>query len=837
MRQTRITHFLGVALVLYLVAHAASFRQGLDPADTALAGLAVLLSLLYPFMLQRAGAAAPHRIGLLALAAAGVLVGGLRPVSESLALQSARVVALSAFAGLLSDLALVAPDRLRPLRRLSTWAPYGLAAASALAGLAALMPAVRLFGLLLLARPWVAAIPLGHAALSIVFALGVRLLRRQLGSDLASLTANTWAVLGLLPAAALTAALAAAWLAEGTAPEGLPRSAAVGAIAMFTVLGHVLMADGTRRLRAGAASRDAAAAALAMAAVGGGAALLELRVPEQPLLIVLSVAVAAAATAALFWLLRPVSHRWLAPYGGRLLAGIDQAIDRLAGCQSFAELGRAVLPALRTASGEVTAEPLLYALHPTLQVRIDAAGEPHLAERELSPALRDLLQVAPGEILIRRSLQRQIVRQPPLRPVVDALREMDALCAVPLCRNAELEGALLVPRGRRRSALTLEEVAALGRFSLFLTAFVSVLCSEERAQRRAGEAERQLKRASEREAELERQAERMRAQSAALKAAGAAERMRAAPVAYSEAMRELLGQIEQLAEADEPVLLVAAAGLEVEQLAFRLHRRSGRAEQGLLVGDCAAVSAERSGAALFGDEQVYSEYPGWLPLAEQGTLLLLDLPALPVEVQRSLGWSLASGQACRLNAEQPYAVAARVVATSRVPLEQLVQTGRFDAGLAGRFERSTLLVPPLQQRAEDLQSLLLGEIARACRVLGREPLGVEPEAARALEQHIWPDNLAGLRAAIEAAVAVTAGPRVRTADLPLTVVAAAPRQSEQVAGDTFEALERRILRHAIEHAGGNKSEAARMLGLKRTTFLDKLKRHGIESQPPPRGRI
>jgi transcriptional regulator of acetoin/glycerol metabolism len=87
-------------------------------------------------------------------------------------------------------------------------------------------------------------------------------------------------------------------------------------------------------------------------------------------------------------------------------------------------------------------------------------------------------------------------------------------------------------------------------------------------------------------------------------------------------------------------------------------------------------------------------------------------------------------------------------------------------------------------------------------------------------------------------VAVCPGSRVRLADLPVLSLDGERRagEAEQLSGGTFEALERRILKRAIEHAGGNKSEAARLLGLKRTTFLDKLKRHGIETGGQARGR-
>jgi len=118
---------------------------------------------------------------------------------------------------------------------------------------------------------------------------------------------------------------------------------------------------------------------------------------------------------------------------------------------------------------------------------------------------------------------------------------------------------------------------------------------------------------------------------------------------------------------------------------------------------------------------------------------------------------------------------------------------------------------------------------RACRVLGREIVGIDAPALDALRAREWHGNLRELDSVIEQAVARAQGTKVVVADLPPAPGVAAYEDADPLMG-TYEQLERRILARALERAAGNKSEAARMLGLKRSTFLDKLRRFGLEDK-------
>ncbi|NOY93355.1 MAG: hypothetical protein GXP55_19390, partial [Deltaproteobacteria bacterium] len=157
--------------------------------------------------------------------------------------------------------------------------------------------------------------------------------------------------------------------------------------------------------------------------------------------------------------------------------------------------------------------------------------------------------------------------------------------------------------------------------------------------------------------------------------------------------------------------------------------------------------------------------------------------------------------------------------------DDLVREGRFDPELAARLSALCLEVPPLRARRDDIPSLALLAIDRACRLLGRPAVGIDDAALERLLRYDWSGNLREFSHVIDRAVGQAAGPKIECADLP--PLPQARPEADPLSG-SFADVERRLLSAALTHAGGNKSEAARNLGLKRTTFLDKLRRLGLD---------
>ena len=174
----------------------------------------------------------------------------------------------------------------------------------------------------------------------------------------------------------------------------------------------------------------------------------------------------------------------------------------------------------------------------------------------------------------------------------------------------------------------------------------------------------------------------------------------------------------------------------------------------------------------------------------------------------------------------------RLIATSRLPLDRLRHESALVPELDACFVGAELVIPRLRERREDLPSLALLAIDRACRVHARDPIGIDQSAMSALVDHDWPGDVAELDLVIERAVAKALGKTITVADLP-PLAWPGGDELESLEGSYVE-VERRLLQRALRRSGGNKSEAARRLGLKRTTFLDKLRRYGLE-QPASEG--
>ncbi|MGE3629527.1 MAG: sigma 54-interacting transcriptional regulator [Sandaracinaceae bacterium] len=820
MTQGRILPLLGLLLVLYLVLEVASAPTSLDPTAMLVIGVAVLLAAVPAWVLRRTERErGGRRVALLGVALGAALTRFATPDLGSVALDVAGLVGLPAAGGLALHLALDTPDapnaiasRRRMLLTLLALLVIGGVAGAALS----IAPPLELAGeLWIVPARWALAAP-GAAGLCLLLAFALRLARPRLGSSPEALAAGAGAQIGIVLG---LIGLAGAWIlaSETALGAGPPRWVAIGA-AMALAFGHTASLGSARKVHA---SRDTRRALAGVLTLGGLAAVVASwgdALEGDPAAMAIGACLAVLVAGLGYVALRRVVDRVFAPFGGRLLDGASRALDAAVGATSFEDLGEAVLPPLRLAAGSMEAEPLLCAFDPPREVRIDAAAVAHVEAREPSDALRTQILERPGEIIVAAPLFEQVVRRAELRPLVDALERLDALAVVPLSVDQEPVGALVIGRGARSSALTLEELSRLERLGRHLSGQVSMLSAHERARARTREAVLMRDELVERLETQEEELLRLRADAQTLKAGGAAERYAEPAIAYSPAMRALTRRIAEVGPVQAPVILVGEEGSGVERVGHMLHAASGRRGGPFVVADCAAVRPERSLAALFGESSGPS--PGWLRLAEGGTCLLVDAPALSLEAQAMLAEALATRRATYAEGAGGYPFDARVIATSRVELGPLAEAGAFDPELNRRLAPLSLRVPPLRDRREDLASLVLLALDRACRTAARPVLGIDPAAQRALEAHHWPGNLFELRAVIDEAVTRARGAQVRLDDLPPLAPIVAP---DPWTG-TYAEIEARVLEHAMARASGNKSEAARLLGLARTTFLDKLKR-------------
>lgn len=521
----------------------------------------------------------------------------------------------------------------------------------------------------------------------------------------------------------------------------------------------------------------------------------------------------------------------------RLTSAARAAIEALAGQESVEDVTRATLDPLRDPRDvRVTGE--LWLVTEGRRATLDVAGTVRWSELaiESERALLSWLRARSEEVAYADAMRELAAERADAPAVLSALHAREAYCAVGGYVGGVLSSVLFVPRAGRREPPSWEEREALRALGRRLASALEATAALESARRRAAEAERVA-----RDAEQARNEAVARCEVAEGRVARAPNIVRLSGtldtvwVGYSAPMRALDQRLRGVARSRNVLAIVCAPGGPREAVLWRLHGYAPWAG-----APCAAIDASRvhprdAVAALFGTEAQgeadarIEAQAGVLELAGQGTLAVFDAQALGAEALSALAVALREGRAARVGAADSYALGARVVLFLR---ENPVASG-LPAELCEALGDDWLTVPSLAARSEDIEGRVLLAIDRACRALGREPVGIGRDAMESLRVWPFPGDDRELDEAIERAVGVASG-RITVEDLPAPIgrsrgATATPSQrpSAPVDAETFDALERRILEAALERASGNKSEAARALGLARTTFLDKLRKYGL----------
>jgi two-component system response regulator HydG len=694
------------------------------------------------------------------------------------------------------------------------------AAVGGLAGVLSALPPFWLGGRALIAPSGWSLWPLWSACLCACAALTVRLFRRRLGSTAQALAANLWATLGIVVGGA---ALAGFLLARRAGVAGSGVQALLASAAATQLLGHVWTLSLARVRVASAWARELFVGSLSLGVValllGGLARALP---AEAPHALWVAVPFALAFLVVRRWL-RPLVERAIAPHGGALLSAIEQARRGALGASDYAEFSGRVLKPLRRAGSLPETAPRLISFDPPRMAQLDAAGFARVSEHTLASALTTRLSDKLGEPIVRAELEVLLPRRPELAALVRALDELDTLCVVPLVADGSLEGALLIARGARRDVVTLEELLLLERLAADLTPIAGGFMALERVRLRADVLTEQRTQLLLRVEEQANDLRELRTQMSAVKAGLGLPLPERDPVQYSASMRAQSELLLRAAPHDVPMLLCAETGLALAPVAQSIHRASGRGAEPFVILDASELSTEAVLSRLFGVGTAADAKPGVLELIGAGTLLLIDVCALSHEVQHALAQVFSERRVRPLRSFASYPFAGRIIVTARRPLAELVESKALTTELARWLDATSYRVPPLRERPEDLESLLLLALDRAARVLGKPAKGVEAEALKALIEYDWPGNETELVSIVERAVARAEGERIAYRDLP-----ALPAFATFTSSGSFAEQEREILRRALAHAGGNRTEAARALGLKRGILLEMLRALGVE---------
>ena len=303
-------------------------------------------------------------------------------------------------------------------------------------------------------------------------------------------------------------------------------------------------------------------------------------------------------------------------------------------------------------------------------------------------------------------------------------------------------------------------------------------------------------------------------------------------------MRRIAELLPRVVASDSTVLITGESGTGKEVLARAIHAHGPRRAGPFVRVNCAALVESLLEAELFGIEAGVATdvkaRPGKFELAAGGTLLLDEIGDMAPGTQAKVLRVLQEREFERVGGAKTLRVDLRVLAATHRDLQAMVAAGHFRADLFYRLDVIRLELPPLRERLGDLELFLRYFLQKLSTRSGRRIAGLTPAALERLRRHAWPGNIRELENVIERAMVLAAGDQIDIGDLPsLTAPPATAEAAEHpfvlpAAGINLEALERDLIGQALARTGGNKSAAARLLGLTRRTLGYRLEKHGLD---------
>jgi transcriptional regulator with PAS, ATPase and Fis domain len=302
-------------------------------------------------------------------------------------------------------------------------------------------------------------------------------------------------------------------------------------------------------------------------------------------------------------------------------------------------------------------------------------------------------------------------------------------------------------------------------------------------------------------------------------------------VLADRAMVKLFAVARRVAVAQSAVLVSGETGTGKELIAERIHRQSARGTGPFLRLNCASLPEALIESELFGHERgaftgADRRRTGYFEAATGGTLLLDEIGEMPLNVQAKLLRVLERRAIVRVGGTEEVGVDVRIICATHRDLRREVEAGRFRQDLYYRISTFTLEIPPLRERPTEI--VLLAELfaVRIARELGLPHPKLAADVIEALSAHAWPGNVRELRNTMEHAVVMANGVDVRREHLPALFNAVASPASPGMRG-RVEDLERAELVSALAAEGGNRTRAAKRLGLSRRALLYKILKYGL----------
>jgi DNA-binding NtrC family response regulator len=304
-------------------------------------------------------------------------------------------------------------------------------------------------------------------------------------------------------------------------------------------------------------------------------------------------------------------------------------------------------------------------------------------------------------------------------------------------------------------------------------------------------------------------------------------------IGSSPQMQKVLDLVGRVAASDASVLISGESGTGKELVAAAIHYESRRADKPYVRINCAAIPDGLMESELFGHEKgaftgADKTVVGKFELADHGTILLDEIGDMPLDLQVKLLRVLQEKEIERVGGRAPIPVDVRVLCATSKDLAAEVENGSFRSDLFYRLQVVPIEIPPLRAREGDILELadfFLGEFGRERGL----KFALAPEARQALERYAYPGNVRELRNLLERASVLSPASTIQLWELPLEIHKSgegAPPKSERIA-DAVAAAEKQCIQRALEKTGGNKTDAAAILGISRKNLWEKIKNYGL----------
>ncbi|HWB25678.1 MAG TPA: sigma-54 dependent transcriptional regulator [Chitinophagaceae bacterium] len=305
-------------------------------------------------------------------------------------------------------------------------------------------------------------------------------------------------------------------------------------------------------------------------------------------------------------------------------------------------------------------------------------------------------------------------------------------------------------------------------------------------------------------------------------------------IGISPAIKEAIKLAEKVSVTDASVLLSGETGSGKEVFAQAIHYNSNRSANNFVAINCSAFSRELLESELFGHKAgaftgAIKDKRGLIEEADKGTLFLDEIGEMPIDLQSKLLRVLETNEFIKVGDVKPVKTDIRIISATNRNLEEEIKTGRFREDLYYRLNAFVIQLPPLRERKDDIPLLAKFYAGTFARKTNKPLKDISPAFVAALQNHYWKGNIRELKNVIERAVILEESDVLTVDSLPLELQNAAegPTNNNQLSAFSLASVEKLHMQRVLNHTGGNKTEAAKLLNIGLTTLYRKIEEYKL----------